>query len=201
MAHALEIPLIEQFTQGNAEEIEEQPIVQKPPRIERLKTLFEQNQTIRTIRVLIPVLDHGHPHIFFLRRTTTKNLVLPGGKLVPGEDDDTGLQRLLSKKLNLIDGTYDSPELIATWYRPQFTDKQYPYKPVHVSTPKEIELWYFVNFPEKGHLYVSSKYELTAIPFYDLICENYGPEHSIYNTIPLLFSRYEMIPKLPSRSN
>jgi cleavage and polyadenylation specificity factor subunit 5 len=197
---SIQVSDLEQYTQGYSEEPEEAPDrPPKPTRMLRLREYVKDQGTVRSVRAILLVHVHRHPHVLLLQQVRTPEsspkYILPGGKLNPGEDDESGLQRLLNKKLQLVDGVYDMNEgVIATWYRPQFSDLLYPYLPVHVTTPKETEFWYFVKLPERGRLRLDPKYRLSPISFYDLQNGSalYGKQLPV---IPLLVSRYSLIPR------
>jgi cleavage and polyadenylation specificity factor subunit 5 len=186
---------LDEYTMGYSEELEEVPDTPpKPHRLVRLREYVKDQGSVRSVRAIILVHVHNHPYVLLLQRRKSSEgsaqFVLPGGRLNPGEDDESGLQRLLNKKLRLVDGAYDFNEgLIATWYRPQFTDVLFPYLPVHITTPKETEFWDFVKLPEKGRLRIDPKYELSPVSFYDL--EDGRLNHGkLLQGIPLLVSRF-----------
>ena len=186
---------------GGGEE-DSRPEIPTLDKMKKLRTLFEQNYTsVKTVRAVILVLLHNHPHVLLLKKNSslsnsTLDMILPGGKLEPGEDDETGLQRLLAKKMKIVDnsGSYEINELIACWYRPQFTEQMLPYCPVHITTAKEIERWYLVLLPEKGMLGISPKYTLNAVPFYDFLDSSKEFNKQI-SSIPLLVSRFNILPR------
>ena len=196
VAGIIQIPDLNQFTYGTGsgeinEEEKEEPKIDK---IDRLRNLFSTSGTVNSVRAIVLVHIHNHPHVLLLEKNSNKSTVIPGGILTPGEDDESGLQRLLSKKMCLVEGAYEIGEMLATWYRPQFTNQFYPYLPVHITMPKEIERWYLVSLPEKGSIAISPKYRLCAVPFYDL--QEYDTKtfgNQIVN-IPLLVSRFNIQP-------
>lgn len=190
------IPDLNQFTYGTGggdigDEERDETRVDK---IERLRNLFSTSGTVNSVRAIVLVHIHSHPHVLLLEKNSTKATVIPGGLLTPGEDDETGLQRLLQKKMCLVEGSYEIGEMIATWYRPQFTNHLYPYLPVHVTMPKEIERWYIVSLPEKGSIAISPKYRLCAVPFYDLQEYDTTKFGNQIGNIPLLVSRFNIQP-------
>lgn len=184
---------------GEEENKPEKPTLDK---MKKLRQIFEQSYTyVQSVRAVILVLVHNHPHVLLLKKksslsNSTIDMILPGGKLEPGEDDETGIQRLLEKKMKIVDNpkSYEISELLGCWYRPQFTEQMLPYCPVHITTPKEIERWYLVLLPEKGMLGISPKYDLNAVPFYDL--QDSSKEFSKQiSSVPLLVSRFNIIPR------
>ncbi|RSH81683.1 uncharacterized protein EHS24_007866 [Apiotrichum porosum] len=78
--------------------------------------------------------------------------------------------------------------LLSVWYRPNFDGFLYPYKPVHVSQPKERRKIFLVTMSPEQKLGVPLNMKLLAIPlheFYDNT-QRYGPQLS---SIPHLLSR------------
>jgi cleavage and polyadenylation specificity factor subunit 5 len=187
---------LDQYRCGTGDDEDKPDRQPKSDRMVRLREAFENHGSVRSVRAVILVLIHRHPHMFLLEKSDDSGrFVIPGGKLRPGEDDETGLQRLLGVKMQLIEGDYEVvDQLLATWYRPQFTDQLFPYLPVHVSSPKEIEHWYLVLLPEKGNLRINSKYKrLSVASFYDLQeGKKYGKQLSL---VPLLVSRFNIVPR------
>ena len=162
----------------------------KKPRLDRLREAYAQTGTVPTVRAIILAMGHRHPHIFLLQRRSDNTYLLPGGRLNPGEDYETGLQRVLEKRLCIVSGgNYSVDQLVATWYRPQFTEQMLPYLPVHIRSPKEREEWYLVMLPDNARLQVPSKYELKCVRFYDLQDgeAKFGPQLS---KVPVLVSRF-----------
>jgi cleavage and polyadenylation specificity factor subunit 5 len=196
----LHISDLDQYTCGKDDDLDDsRDLVQKPGRLSRLREYFRENGPMRSVRAVMLVHVHRLPHVLLLQRRRANDVaprfLLPGGKLDPGEDDESGLARLLDKKLQLVDGSYDFNEgLIATWYRAQFTEQMLPYLPVHIATAKETEFWYFVKLPERGRLRIHQKYDLVPRSFYDLQdgADNYGKQLQV---IPLLASRFNLIPR------
>ncbi|KAH0786176.1 pre-mRNA cleavage factor Im 25 kDa subunit 2 [Histomonas meleagridis] len=190
----IQIPDLDHFTFGtSSNEIEEQEH-EKFTKIERIRSIFSAGGTVRSVRAIVLAHIHNHPHVLLLEKNSDNSKIIPGGILTPGEDDETGLQRLLSKKMNLIEGSYEISELIATWYRPQFTEHLFPYLPVHITIPKEVERWYLVLLPEKGFFGIPPKYKLHAVPFYDLQEGDQRIFGKQLPTIPLLVSRFNIEP-------
>ncbi|OHS93431.1 Cleavage and polyadenylation specificity factor subunit 5 [Tritrichomonas foetus] len=195
----IQIYSLEQYTCGTGEADDENK--EEKPKIDKMQKLREINEKsglVRTVRAIILVHMYNHPYVLLLEKLTgDKSIIIPGGRLALGEDDETGLQRLLAKKLRLVKGPgpYEIiNDLLSCWYRPQYTEQMFPYCPVHVTTPKEVERWYLVLLPENGSLCIPPKYKLHAVPFYDLQdgVRRYGKQ---LPTIPLLVSRFNIIPR------
>ena len=198
----IKIPSLEVFTCGTGiGAVNDEDSKDEKPRVDkmtRLREMFDKSGTVNSVRAIILVHLHNHPHVLLLEKQNpdkSTSVIIPGGRLNMGEDEEDGLQRLLNKKIRLVDGKdYEINELLAYWYRPQFTDQILPYCPVHITTPKETERWYLVLLPEKGgSLGISKKYKLQAVPFYDLQdgIKRFGKQ---LPTIPLLVSRFEISP-------
>lgn len=168
---------------------------EKPDQMTRLRQYVAENgDSKKSIRAIILGMNHNHPHVVLLRKIDKENsYILPGGALEPCEDYESGMFRILNKKIALCHGgDYEVvDQLVATWYRPQFTEQMLPYCPVHVALPKEVEEWYIVRLPEKAKLRVLSKYELVWVPFYFL----QGGAHIFGEQlaqIPTLLSRFNL---------
>ena len=187
----LEVPLADRYNIGSPDVVDRE---QKEPtnRLEKIKDLFGQRGTVTTIRGIFLLLVHGHPHVLFLKKRN--KLILPGGIAQPGQADEDNLRDCLQRKL-WVDGLQINSSPLAIWYRPQFTDFIYPYLPVHITEAKEIEIWYPIILPPEGRIIVASQYDdCSAISFYDL--QNGAAEYgNQFASIPLLFSRYQIIPK------
>jgi hypothetical protein len=54
-------------------------------------------------------------------------------------------------------------DALATWWRPNFEDKMFPYQPVHVSYPKESTKIFLVGLSGLGALAVPKSFELRAV--------------------------------------
>ena len=180
------------FRCGKVDEyVDEHSDKPKISRTDRLREAYAQSGTVPSVRAIILALDHRHPHIFLLRRKSDGTYLLPGGRLHPGEDYESGLTRVLDKRLRIVrGGNYTvSEQLVATWYRPQFTDQMFPYLPVHIHSPKEREEWYIVQLPENAKLSVPAKYDLECARFYDLQdgAAKFGPQLAM---VPVLMSRF-----------
>ena len=174
---------------------EQQPA--KPPKMERLRNYFQQRTysadgTVKSVRAIILAFSHRHPHVFLLSKKSesTSRYILPGGKLKPGEDYETGLKRILEKKLAIVEGgTYEiGDQLVATWYRPQFTEQMLPYLPVHIKSAKEIEEWYLVLLPRTAKLQVEAQYRSCWAAFYQL--HDSAEFGSQLSKVPVLVSRF-----------
>lgn len=170
------------------------------PRIDKLTKLrqyYEKSDgCVKYVRAIILVHLHNHPHVLLLEKKSGEKK-LPGGRLEPGEDDESGLLRLLGEKLRIEQGSYIFPnELVGCWYRPCFTEQLLPYCPVHISSPKEIEKWYLLILPPTCSFRIHPKYDLQAAAFYDLqdatLTSIYGQQLPL---IPTLTSRFTIIPE------
>ena len=176
---------------------DEEQVTVKPPKMERLRSYFQQKKysadgTVKSVRAIILAFSHRHPHLFLLSKESDsgRRYIIPGGKLLPGEDYETGLKRILDKKLAIVEGgSYEiADQLVATWYRPQFGDQMLPYLPVHITSAKEIEEWYLVLLPKKAKLQVKAKYGVSWASFYQLQAgTDCGPQLS---KVPVLVSRF-----------
>ncbi|BEJ10891.1 hypothetical protein CspHIS471_0103130 [Cutaneotrichosporon sp. HIS471] len=162
-------------------------------RMRRLQGQYDETGMRRSVDAVIVAHDHGVPCIL-TTQIANDSFKLPGGYLDPSEEDETGLMRHLNDLLG--DGTkqwraeephWNIHALLGVWYRPNFDGFFYPYKPAHVSQPKECKKIYLVTMPEQM-VGVPLNMKLLAIPiheFYDNT-QRYGPQLS---AIPHMLSR------------
>lgn len=163
-------------------------------RFKRMREEFAKTGMRRTAEGVLIVHEHGLPHVLLLQLGTTF-FKLPGGELIPGEDQVEGLKRLLTEML----GRQDQPpvdwtieDTIGNWWRPNFEPPQYPYIPAHITKPKEHKRLFLVQLPEKALFAVPRNYKLVAAPLFEL-CDNaagYGP---IISSLPQSLSRFNFI--------
>eukprot|EP00033_Pygsuia_biforma_P004570 GCRY01005012.1.p1 GENE.GCRY01005012.1~~GCRY01005012.1.p1 ORF type:complete len:194 (-),score=6.12 GCRY01005012.1:323-904(-) len=141
------------------------------------------------VRGLILTHRHGHPYVFFLQNGN--RFVLPGGRLRPGEDEVDGLFRKLRNKMKPEDKPikWDVGDCIGQWWRPHFTESLYPYLPVHITKPVEVQKLFIVSLPESCAFSVPKTWQLVAIPLYDLYTQRdkFGFINSL---VPVLLSRF-----------
>lgn len=92
----------------------------------------------------------------------------PGGYLDPSEDDEVGMVRHLRDLLNTAgkpqneQPQWEVRDLLSIWWRPNFDGffvgpgplslltHQYPYKPAHITIPKERKKIFLVTVPPKS---------------------------------------------------
>ncbi|KAL1405790.1 hypothetical protein Q8F55_007466 [Vanrija albida] len=162
-------------------------------RMHRLQDQYEETGMRRSVDAVIVCHDHGFPCILTLQ-VANDFFKLPGGYLDPSEDDETGMIRHLRDLLNTAGKPVsDQPQwtvrdLLSIWWRPNFDGFFYPYKPAHITTPKERKKMFLVTVPPKISIGVPLNMKLLAIPiheFYDNT-QRYGPQLS---AIPHLLSR------------
>lgn len=86
------------YTFGTKEPLfEKDPSV--PARFQRMRDEFERIGMRRSVEGVLLVHEHGLPHVLLLQLGTTF-FKLPGGELLPGEDEVDGLKRLLTEVSN-----------------------------------------------------------------------------------------------------
>eukprot|EP00933_Yihiella_yeosuensis_P074886 TRINITY_DN83988_c0_g1_i2.p1 TRINITY_DN83988_c0_g1~~TRINITY_DN83988_c0_g1_i2.p1 ORF type:complete len:198 (-),score=24.77 TRINITY_DN83988_c0_g1_i2:137-730(-) len=161
------------------------------PLILRKRRKYESEGMRRTVRAVLLVHVHGHPHILALQGE--KGYVLPGGTLRPGESEKDGLNRKLRQFIFNADPTtvceWRIGDLLSIWWCPSFDGQAYPYLPQHVTRPKECIKIYQVSLPERCVFAVPHQEKLVAVPFFDIFDGPtvYGPQ---LRDIPQLVSRY-----------
>lgn len=163
-------------------------------RFQRMRDEYEKYGMRRTVEGCLIVHEHGLPHILLLQLGTTF-FKLPGGELMPGEDEIEGLKRSMTEIL----GRPESPEtewyvedVLGNWWRPNFESPQYPYIPAHITKPKEQKRIFLVQLGEKANFAVPRNYKLVAAPLFELYDNSpgYGP---IIASLPQLLSRFNFI--------
>jgi len=162
-----------------------------PSRFARMRDEFDKIGMRRSVEAVLLVHEHNLPHILLLQLGTTF-FKLPGGELLPGEDDVVGLKRLLAETLGRQDGVkqdWHIDECIGNWWRPNFEPPQYPYIPSHITKPKEHKKLFLVQLGEKAVFAVPKNYKLVAAPMFELYdnAQGYGP---IISSLPQALSRF-----------
>ena len=118
---------------------------------------------------------------------------LPGGELNPGEDEVTGLKRLMTEILGHQDKVqeWEIPHCVGNWWRPNFEQGQYPYVPAHVTRPKEHTKVFFVQLNHRALFAVPRNLKLVAAPLFELYdnSNSYGP---VIASLPLMLSRFDL---------
>ncbi|KAL1456674.1 hypothetical protein WDU94_001387 [Cyamophila willieti] len=165
-----------------------------PARFQRMRDEFEKIGMRRSVDGVLLVHEHGLPHVLMLQLGTTF-FKLPGGELNPGEDEIDGLKRLLSDTLGRQDGVKQEwivEDTIGNWWRPNFEPPQYPYVPVHITSPKEHRRLFLVQLPERAFFAVPKNYKLVAAPLVELYdnSQGYGP---IISSLPQALCRYDYL--------
>lgn len=125
----------------------------------------------RMVEACILVYEHNHPHLLLLQPPGDDNFYLPGDILSIGEDEITGLKRILDVRfkksedslgiasstiapttnISFNTGTsnasnnWEIVDLLGCWWRPNFDHNVYPYLAPHVKKPKEQRKIYLVK--------------------------------------------------------
>ena len=164
------------------------------------------------------LVHHGNEaiHVLLLQQETDDRrhaqFRLPGGSLRPGEALHDGLQRKLNKLLRGADQQHEweVSEMLGRFYRPEFDDLLYPYRPAHVTRPKEaITMYadqtrdffpfsltpktsYLLQLPDACEFSVQDNETLVAVPLCDLQGreDKYGP---VLCMLPALLSRFDVV--------
>jgi cleavage and polyadenylation specificity factor subunit 5 len=169
----------------------------------RHKALFAQRGLRRTVDAVLLVHQYGHPHVLLLQIGETY-CKLPGGRCRPGESEIDCLRRKLGARLDPPTGTSRQPpvwqigELVARWFRPNFTNIMYPYMPPHVTQCKEEKRIFLCPLPERCDFAVPRNFRFIAVPLFHLYdnSKRYG---SFISKLPECLSRlhFNLIPSLP----
>lgn len=164
-------------------------------RFQRMRDEYDTCGMRRTVEGCLIVHEHGLPHILLLQLGTTF-FKLPGGELMPGEDECEGLKRSMTEILGRADGSerigWRVEDVLANWWRPNFEAPQYPYIPAHITKPKEQKRVFLTQLPERAVFAVPRNYKLVAAPLFELFdnAQGYGP---VISTLPPLLSKYNFI--------
>ena len=164
-------------------------------RFQRMRNEYDSLGMRRNVEGCLIVHEHGLPHILLLQLGTTF-FKLPGGELMPGEDESDGLKRTMSEMLGKTDMTdqieWQVEDALANWWRPNFETPIYPYVPAHITKPKEQKRIFLTQLPEKAIFAVPRNYKLVAAPLFELFDnpQGYGP---VIATLPCLLSKYNFI--------
>ena len=141
-------------------------------------------------------------------QTTSSIFKLPGGTLEDKEDPHLGLKRILRKILgkshsrsfnknnnNKLNSENDQnkddwviKDCLGQWYRPNFDQKTFSYKPAHVTRFKENKKFYLVQLPPRALFAVPRNYKLVAAPL-----------HEVYNNVTIYGEHIAFLPHLLSR--
>ncbi|MFH4976438.1 hypothetical protein AB6A40_003147 [Gnathostoma spinigerum] len=163
-------------------------------RFQRMREEYEKIGMRHSVEGVLLVHEHSLPHVLLLQIGTTF-FKLPGGELLPGEDEVEGLKRLLTETLGRQDGSKDIwtvEDAIGNWWRPNFDPPRYPYIPAHVTKPKEQTKLFLVQLPEKALFAVPKNYKLVAAPLFELYdnANGYGP---LIASLPQALSRFNFL--------
>ncbi|CAB02106.1 Cleavage and polyadenylation specificity factor subunit 5 [Caenorhabditis elegans] len=165
-----------------------------PERFKRMKDEYEVMGMRRSVEAVLIVHEHSLPHILLLQIGTTF-YKLPGGELELGEDEISGVTRLLNETLGRTDGETNEwtiEDEIGNWWRPNFDPPRYPYIPAHVTKPKEHTKLLLVQLPSKSTFCVPKNFKLVAAPLFELYdnAAAYGP---LISSLPTTLSRFNFI--------
>jgi len=174
------------------------PITEKDTSVQarfvRMREEYERSGMRRCVEGVLLVHEHGLPHVLLLQLGNTF-FKLPGGELLPGEDEVEGLKRLLATTLGRVDGIKQDwmiEDTISNWWRPNFDPPRYPYIPAHITKPKEHTKLFLVQLPDKALFAVPKNYKLVAATLFELYdnSQGYGP---IIASLPQALNRFNFL--------
>lgn len=89
-------------------------------------------------------------------------------------------------------------EQLASWFRPQYDSRVYPYCPAHITRAKEVRKIFIVPLPDRGFFAVAESVKLLAVPLFELYdnAMRYGP---IIAAIPVMLSRFSIAVQEPQK--
>ncbi|KAF1744725.1 LOW QUALITY PROTEIN: hypothetical protein MXB_5386 [Myxobolus squamalis] len=117
----------------------------------------------RTVEAALMVHQYKTPHILLLQLGSSffklfRSAFMPGGELMPGEEEVEGLKRILDETLKYSDREHQIDwsvvDVMGTWWRPNYENPQYPYIPPHITKPKESRRLFMVQIPEQCLIFV-----------------------------------------------
>ncbi|KII74385.1 Cleavage and polyadenylation specificity factor subunit 5 [Thelohanellus kitauei] len=158
----------------------------------RLRNEFKIYGMRRTVEAVLVVHQYKTPHVL-LFQIGSSFFKLPGGELLPGEDEVEGIIRLLNELLTYSDRQHEIDwsivDTLCTWWRPNYENPQYPYIPPHITKPKEMRKVFIISAPDSVEFAVPRNFKLVAAPVFELLENNsvYGP---VISTLPYHLSKY-----------
>lgn len=169
-----------------------QPNEDKKSHIDKIIENFEDKTGSISLRFVILAHEHEHPYILMLKNKKTSEKKLVGGLKKRDEDPMTCATRIINKKLGCHVENVQIRKLLSTWYRPHIGELWYPYKPVHIVTEKEHEMWILVSINKSLKFSVKDKYEVVFYPFYDLLDDQVYFDPRI-RSIPIQMSSFKLV--------
>ncbi|KHN76468.1 Cleavage and polyadenylation specificity factor subunit 5 [Toxocara canis] len=164
-------------------------------RFDRMRDEFHKIGMRRSVEAVILVHEHSIPHVLLLR-VGQNFFKLPGGELIPGEDEVSGIKRILTELFGrssnderALNQQWKVAEAIGNWWRPNFDPPRYPYIPAHVTQPKEQTKLLLVQLPQTALFAVPNNYKLVAAPVFELF-DNSASYGQLISGIPMLLSRF-----------
>ncbi|GMT28683.1 hypothetical protein PFISCL1PPCAC_19980 [Pristionchus fissidentatus] len=165
-------------------------------RFQRLRDEYEKFGMRRSVDAVLIVHEHSLPHVLLLQIGSTF-FKLPGGELLHGEDDISGMKRILNEILGRTDGLKNEWHIedeVGNWWRPNFDPPRYPYIAAHITRPKEQTKLLLVQLPPKTLFAVPKNLKLVAAPLFELFDNSnaYGP---VISSLPMALSRLNFVYK------
>ncbi|KAF8366242.1 cfim-1 [Pristionchus pacificus] len=165
-------------------------------RFQRLRDEYEKFGMRRSVDAVLIVHEHSLPHVLLLQIGSTF-FKLPGGELLHGEDEISGMKRILNEILGRTDGLKNEWHIedeVGNWWRPNFDPPRYPYIAAHITRPKEQTKLLLVQLPSKTLFAVPKNLKLVAAPLFELFDNSnaYGP---VISSLPMALSRFNFVYK------
>ncbi|KAE9554383.1 hypothetical protein FO519_002375 [Halicephalobus sp. NKZ332] len=163
-------------------------------RFQRMREEYEKIGMRRSVEAVLLVHEHSLPHVLLLQ-IGSSFFKLPGGELLPGEDEVFGIQRILTETLGKEDtapSMWTVEDCVGNWWRPNFDPPRYPYIPAHVTKPKEQTKLFLIQLPENAYFAVPKNLKLVAAPLFELFDNSagYGP---VISSLPQSLSRFNFL--------
>lgn len=80
---------------------------------------------------------------------------------------------------------------LGTWWRPNFESPLFPFKPAHVTEPKESRSVYLVSMPEEAFLAPATNFKLVAVPLHELY-DNAGRYGPVLAAVPTMLASVQL---------
>ena len=80
---------------------------------------------------------------------------------------------------------------LGTWWRPNFESPLFPFKPAHVTEPKESRSVYLVSMPEEAFLAPATNFKIIAVPLHELY-DNAGRYGPVVASVPQMLASVQL---------
>lgn len=120
MQSSITVYALQNYTFGSKDASSDLDPILPSKQIDQLYQHYSVKGMKTSVEAILIVHDHQHPHLLMIQNAAGQ-LSLPHGSLLMGEDETSGLKRILNTLLgskSAID--WDVGEIISVLYRPNF---------------------------------------------------------------------------------